>query len=228
MAILFIIMISIFYSNISKSILFKRTYSLKLSKYNYNNLFQNHEKSLRSISLTAKRNKKATEEDVPAIRTDPGWVTFKLDEATSKELDQLLDNSMDDRIKKAEQFVTKRISSKESAVIDKKIAIETQVLTAIATENEQDDNIQDNNNNRKNSLSTKVPKNMKSTKKSTLTSQEALQKLKGQFETEEYKDTIKMKGFLELNPQLCSGCGTAFQSKTPDNPGYLPKDKVLL
>jgi ribosome biogenesis GTPase A len=35
----------------------------------------------------------------------------------------------------------------------------------------------------------------------------------------------KMKGFLQLNPHICSGCGSHFQSKTPDHPGYLEKDR---
>jgi ribosome biogenesis GTPase A len=35
----------------------------------------------------------------------------------------------------------------------------------------------------------------------------------------------KIRGFLELNPYICSGCGTQFQSKSADNPGFLPKDK---
>jgi hypothetical protein len=43
-----------------------------------------------------------------------------------------------------------------------------------------------------------------------------LSKIKGLEETEE---TTKIKGFLQQNPVLCSGCGTPFQSKSPDNPG---------
>jgi ribosome biogenesis GTPase A len=34
-----------------------------------------------------------------------------------------------------------------------------------------------------------------------------------------------IRGFLELNPHVCSGCGTQFQSKNPGAPGYLTKDK---
>lgn len=40
---------------------------------------------------------------------------------------------------------------------------------------------------------------------------------------EEWK---KIKGFLELNPYICHGCGAPFQSKTPDAPGFLPKEKM--
>lgn len=38
-------------------------------------------------------------------------------------------------------------------------------------------------------------------------------------------DLSKMKGFLQLNPHICSGCGSHFQSKSPDNPGYLEKER---
>jgi rubrerythrin len=35
-----------------------------------------------------------------------------------------------------------------------------------------------------------------------------------EFITVESSDAAKVKGFLELNPYICSGCGTPFQSKT--------------
>jgi predicted Zn-ribbon and HTH transcriptional regulator len=44
-----------------------------------------------------------------------------------------------------------------------------------------------------------------------------LSKIKGLEEEE--KGSTKIKGFLQQNPVLCSGCGTPFQSKSPDNPG---------
>ena len=34
------------------------------------------------------------------------------------------------------------------------------------------------------------------------------------FLTAETRDAAKVKGFLELNPSICSGCGTPFQSGT--------------
>ena len=36
----------------------------------------------------------------------------------------------------------------------------------------------------------------------------------------------RVKGFLELNPYACSGCGSPFQSKRADSPGFLEKDKL--
>lgn len=41
---------------------------------------------------------------------------------------------------------------------------------------------------------------------------------------DEGAESATVKGFLELNPYVCSGCGTGFQSKSDGEPGYLPKD----
>eukprot|EP01038_Epipyxis_sp_PR26KG_P007291 gene7291-9933_t len=41
----------------------------------------------------------------------------------------------------------------------------------------------------------------------------------------EVAQTEKVRGFLEINPFICSGCGTPFQSKNADNPGFLSKEK---
>jgi ribosome biogenesis GTPase A len=45
------------------------------------------------------------------------------------------------------------------------------------------------------------------------------------LKTEDGSYDHKIKGFLDWNPSNCSGCGTPFQSKTPDSPGYLSKEK---
>jgi ribosome biogenesis GTPase A len=37
--------------------------------------------------------------------------------------------------------------------------------------------------------------------------------------------TKTIKGFLDMNPFVCSGCGSAFQSKNSEVPGFLPTDK---
>jgi ribosome biogenesis GTPase A len=45
----------------------------------------------------------------------------------------------------------------------------------------------------------------------------------------EGEDGINVKkiiGFLELNPHVCHGCGSPFQSKTENAPGFLPGDKM--
>ena len=44
---------------------------------------------------------------------------------------------------------------------------------------------------------------------------------------EDYSSS-RIRGFLELNPYLCSGCGSPFQSKDVNAPGYLPKEKFSI
>lgn len=41
-------------------------------------------------------------------------------------------------------------------------------------------------------------------------------------------EKTKLKGFLQVNPAICSGCGAQFQSKAPDSPGALLSQKWLL
>lgn len=42
-----------------------------------------------------------------------------------------------------------------------------------------------------------------------------------------FKKDFRLDGFLEWNPSICSGCGTPFQSKAENAPGYLQKDKLI-
>jgi len=43
--------------------------------------------------------------------------------------------------------------------------------------------------------------------------------------TEEDDINKQIRTFLQMNPHVCCGCGTAFQTRTEDAPGYLPPDK---
>jgi ribosome biogenesis GTPase A len=43
--------------------------------------------------------------------------------------------------------------------------------------------------------------------------------------SEDIIDMKKLRGFLDMNPYICSGCGTQFQCKKTDSPGFLPADK---
>jgi hypothetical protein len=40
------------------------------------------------------------------------------------------------------------------------------------------------------------------------------------------KESARIRGFLEINPYVCSGCGSTFQSKDDESPGFLPKEKL--
>lgn len=41
------------------------------------------------------------------------------------------------------------------------------------------------------------------------------------------KESVRMKGFMQQNPSICPGCGTPFQSRTPDHPGILHYHTIL-
>jgi ribosome biogenesis GTPase A len=112
---------------------------------------------------------------------------------------------MDDRLREAKQWVSKKLSNDEAAILNRAMGIEDEVMKAIALEDNDNDNIS----------SKKKDNKSKGTKG-----------IKG-ISTIESQSSARVKGFLQLNTHLCSGCGTAFQSKSPDEPGYLPKDKLI-
>lgn len=105
----------------------------------------------------------------------------------------MVDNArMDERIHKAENWVTMQLSDKEAAEFNKVLGIESEVMDALAE------------GKRKGERDSKRAQN-------------ALQKLKGVGERQ-YQEG-RVKGFLEQNPYLCPGCGAPFQARSPDTPG---------
>ena len=156
----------------------------------------------RVTNLAAK--KRANGEENPVIPS--GWTTIKYgteEDAKSAE--------MDDRIREAERWVSKKLSDKESQELNRAMGIEAEVLAALAAEEDET-----SGQKKKSSIKGKQQSSDKSAAKN---------KLK-EFLAAETQDAAKVKGFLELNPYVCSGCGTPFQSKSTDTPGFLPKDKI--
>jgi hypothetical protein len=75
------------------------------------------------------------------------------------------------------------------------------------------------------STSAKHKRNNNAGKKNT---QDAKKKISMQIHSVRENSDLPSKtvqGFLELNPFICSGCGSSFQSKHSDAPGFLPPDK---
>ena len=191
-----------------------------------------------SQALYAKKRNKSAGEDIPAIRTDPGWVTIKLgkgskfplldgndDVVAQRDIDRLLEtNEMDSRIQEAKQWESRKLSAKDQSEMKRKQGIDEVLLSAIATDEDDDDDGSSSSGKKSNK---KVDRKKSTSKSGSTDHGDALSRLKGEFETSEYKEAARLRGFLELNPFLCSGCGTAFQSKSPNNPGFLPKDKFV-
>ena len=153
-----------------------------------------------STALGAK--KKANEEENPTAPV--GWTTIKY----GTEQDEK-NAEMEDRLRAAERWVSKKLTDKESQELNRVMGIEAEVLAALAEEEDEKRGIK------------------KSGKKIPQDKSAAKTKLK-EFLSAETRDAAKVKGFLELNPYICSGCGTPFQSKSTDTPGFLPKDKIKL
>ena len=107
---------------------------------------------------------------------------------------------MADRIKNAELWESQQFSDEEFAKINKMLGIDKE-LEDLELEGEE---------------------SLKPTKsKKELADKSKIRKLPGL----EKDERSQLKGFLELNPFMCSGCGTPFQSKATDEPGFLPKEK---
>ena len=161
--------------------------------------------SKKYIRTTLEAKKRANGEENPAIPA--GWTTIKYGtEEDAKNAE------MDDRIREAERWVSKKLSDKESQELNRVMGIEAEVLAALAAEEDE----LSGKKSKKGSLKGNQPGAEKLAAKN---------KLKD-FLTAETRDAAKVKGFLELNPYICSGCGTPFQSKSTDTPGFLPKDKI--
>lgn len=105
---------------------------------------------------------------------------------------------MDERIKEAEGWVSMKLSDKEAKEFNKRLGIENEVLQAIEEEKQI----------------VKAGKNDKLGKKKS--SRDYLSKLDM---GPDYAELGKLKGFLEMNPFMCPGCGAPFQSKAESNPG---------
>ncbi len=105
---------------------------------------------------------------------------------------------MEERIKEAEGWVSMKLTDKEAKEFNKRLGIENEVLQAIEEEKQ----------------SLKAGKNSKLGKKKN--SRDYLSKLDM---GPDYVELGKLKGFLEMNPFMCPGCGAPFQSKAESNPG---------
>lgn len=102
---------------------------------------------------------------------------------------------MDDRISDAERWVSKQLSDSEAKLLNKALGIDADALDE---------------------LNGKQLNQLKKKDKNKIGKPE----IAGINYLEE-----RVKGFLELNPQVCSGCGTPFQTKSEELPGYLMPDK---
>lgn len=112
-----------------------------------------------------------------------------LSNSNRKEYD--MEMEMNQRIEAAKGWVSYKLSNEEAETINKNLGIEQDLLEAM----EQGKKVRQKQNQKKNSIG----------------------KIRG-IEVDK-ESPVMIRGFLQQNPVLCSGCGTPFQSKSPDSPG---------
>lgn len=148
------------------------------------------------------RRKKAPEEDSWVPVNEPGWVTIQIgSDNVAREVE------MERRINEAKEFESSMASKKETSKINRLEAIEDELLG-------QDEEKEERKGRRKSILN------------SSRTSKEDLNlKIKRLIQDDAEPVLKEIKGYLEMNPYICSGCGSSFQAKAENSPGYLPPDK---
>jgi hypothetical protein len=103
---------------------------------------------------------------------------------------------MEDRLKDAKRWVSKQLTDDEAAVLNRAMGIENDLAE----------------------IDAETPKKQRPLKGKTSREQILADPL--------LLENSRIKGFLDINPYVCSGCGSTFQSKEPETPGFLPKEKL--
>ena len=104
---------------------------------------------------------------------------------------------MEERVKDSERWVSRQLSDKEAEELNRMLGIETELLDGVTDR--------------------KTAKAQRKKPSPPATAEDVLS---------DAIDVKRIRGFLELNPYICSGCGTSFQSKAPGDPGFLPPEKL--
>lgn len=160
--------------------------------------------------------KKKTESTVPKeIGNDGRYVTMQLGSDEDVQAAE-----MDDRLQAARGWVSKKLSDEDAALLNRAMGIEAEVLAALEAEEDEDLNT---SKGRRLMESAETPTKKKGKKKEGMIEGK---RMYDKFTNDKQQAAAMVKGFLEMNPYVCSGCGAPFQKKSPDTPGYLPADKL--
>ena len=128
---------------------------------------------------------------------------------------------MEDRLQDARKWVSKQLTDDEADMLNRAMGIEAEVLAAMNDEESSDSSPSKSGGGGGGGKN----KNQAKGGKDGSSSSSRIRRLQ-ELSSEEMRAAADLRGFLELNPYLCSGCGAPFQSKTPDAPGFLPPDKL--
>ena len=126
---------------------------------------------------------------------------------------------MEERMREARNWVSKKLSDEDSAMLNRAMGIEEEVMAALAEQEEGDERKASSKTGR----SAKSQQGQGKGRDGRDSPSGKVRKLQMLHADDE---RAHIRGFLEMNPYLCSGCGAPFQSKTADAPGFLPTDKM--
>ena len=126
---------------------------------------------------------------------------------------------MEDRLRDAERWVSKKLSDKDASLLNRAMGIEDEVMAAMALDEDEEAGAGPGRGKAGKKSKAEVSRDKASKLKSKVLKLESLS-------TEETRAAAVVRGFLEMNPYICSGCGAPFQSNSGDNPGFLPKEKL--
>ena len=129
--------------------------------------------------------------------SNPDWVTVKL--GTEEDLAAV---DMEERYSAAKSWVSRKLSDEESRTLNRAMGIEDEITTAMAAEKRGQ----------------RLGRKEKGGKR--------VQSKKNVMEDPLNVAAARIRGFLEMNPFTCSGCGAPFQSKAESAPGFLSKEKM--
>jgi ribosome biogenesis GTPase A len=123
--------------------------------------------------------------------------------------ERLKEIEMEERLREASGWVSKTLSDADADKLNRLLGIDMELLG-------EDDDPLPKSKGRKGGK-TKLPKSDKSL--------EPIDRSPSFIVNEGSNLDTRIRGFLELNPQICSGCGASFQTKAENNPGFLSAEK---
>ncbi len=165
--------------------------------------------------IRIKKSAKTKKSNVPKNKPLPGhnegrFVTMQL--GTDEDVQSA---EMEERMQDARGWVSKKLSDEDARMLNRAMGIEAEVLAAIAAEEDEGQ-----------SGSSKANRLLKSAQAATTKGKKGRERAYDRLSNDKAQAAAMVKGFLEMNPYVCSGCGAPFQKSSPDSPGYLPSDKL--
>jgi ribosome biogenesis GTPase A len=133
---------------------------------------------------------------------------------------------MDDRLQEARGWVSKKLSDDDAALLNRAMGIEEEVLAAMDAEDREEEGRRARGPSSKGRRIMDTSSSSSSTKASVKKTKDGKRMYDKVVNNDKVQAAAMVKGFLEMNPYICSGCGAPFQKKSPNTPGYLPADKL--